>query len=224
MSTANDLNILKLVAEASLIVQLVLLILLLFTLYSWYLIFHKWMQYQIVNFYASRFEKKYSVVSDIGELFSEISKKRKPSALENIFLVGVDELKKVARSKKEEKMALVENIRRAMNATLQKELDTLERGLNLLATIGSVSPYIGLFGTVWGIMHAFQNLTNVSQATLSHVAPGIAEALVATALGLFAAIPAVLAYNWFSDKVYRINSRFDTFIDEFQNVVALHLH
>lgn len=224
MSSPNDLNILKLILEASLVVQLVMLVLFSFTIFSWFLIFRKWMQYQLVKFNATRFEKKYISSTNIGDIYDEINKKKTNSPLEKIFIIGVDELKKVARSKKEEKMALVENIKRAMSAKLQKEVDNLESGLSVLATIGSVSPYIGLFGTVWGIMHAFQNLANVSQATLSHVAPGIAEALVATAIGLFAAIPAVLAYNWFADQVYRINNRFDSFIDEFQNVVALHLH
>lgn len=224
MQSANDLNTLTLIANASLVVQLVLAVLLIFTITSWYLIARKWMMYQFVKFHANRFEKKYANNTNIALIYSEVLLKKYKSPLETIFIVGVEELKKVTRSKKDEKIILVDNISRAMTTKMQKEIDVLEGGLNVLATIGSVSPYIGLFGTVWGIMHAFQSLANVGQATLSQVAPGIAEALVATAIGLFAAIPAVLAYNYFSDQVYRLNNRFESFIDEFKNVVSLHLH
>lgn len=224
MQPNADLSILTLIIEASWVVKGVMVVLMFFTLQSWYLIARKWMSYVIVKKRADIFDRIYKETDDVAKVYDSIKERKRKTALENIFIVGVEELKKVARSKRDEKSALIDNIRRAMMARLQKEMDELEQGLNTLATIGSVSPYIGLFGTVWGIMHAFRGLANVSQATLSHVAPGIAEALVATAIGLFAAIPAVLAYNAFANQVSRFNARFESFIDEFQNVVALHLH
>lgn len=221
---ATDLSLITLVAQASWVVKFVMLVLVGFTLYSWYLIARKWMSFVVVQKRADYFEGLYHATDDIAKVYDAIKARKRKTPLEAIFTTGVEELKKVARSKREEKSALIDNIRRAMIAKLQKEMDGLENGLNALATIGSVSPYIGLFGTVWGIMHAFRGLANVSQATLSHVAPGIAEALIATAIGLFAAIPAVLAYNSFANQVTRFNNRFESFIDEFQNIVALHLH
>jgi biopolymer transport protein TolQ len=224
MQASTDLSIITLILQASWVVQGVMMILLMFTLQSWYLIARKWMSFWVVARRTKKFESHYKSAEDIAEVYDSIQLQPRKSALEGVFIVGVDELKKVARSKREEKNLLIDNIRRAMLARLQKEMDELEQGLNTLATIGSVSPYIGLFGTVWGIMNSFRALADVSQATLSHVAPGIAEALVATAIGLFAAIPAVLAYNALSNQITRFQSQFESFIDEFQNVVALHLY
>lgn len=148
--------------------------------------------------------------------------RRRIGALERIFVAGLREFLKVREKDNDDRGAHLDAARRAMKACYQREMDILEARLPFLASAGSVSPYIGLFGTVWGIIHAFRGLANVQQATLANVAPGIAEALVATAIGLFAAIPAVVAYNRYSTEIDRLASRFESFIEEFSNILQRH--
>lgn len=221
MNASQDMSLISLISEASLVVQLVMLILVLVSLISWARIFQKWLLLKKARSQSTQFEKDFWSGGDLNTLFQRASARRnEASPLERIFEAGMSEFLR-ARDKKglTDQSLIVDNARRAMKAAYQREADILEESLPFLASAGSVSPYIGLFGTVWGIMHAFRGLANVQQATLASVAPGIAEALVATAIGLFAAIPAVIAFNRFSTEVDRIGIQFETFIDEFLNIL-----
>lgn len=221
MNASQDMSLITLISEASLVVQLVMLILVLVSLISWARIFQKWLLLKKARSQSTLFEKDFWSGGDLNTLFQRASSRRnEASPLERIFEAGMSEFLR-ARDKKglTDQSLIVDNARRAMKAAYQREADILEESLPFLASAGSVSPYIGLFGTVWGIMHAFRGLANVQQATLASVAPGIAEALVATAIGLFAAIPAVIAFNRFSTEVDRIGIQFETFIDEFLNIL-----
>jgi biopolymer transport protein TolQ len=211
-----DLSILHLVQNASLVVQLVMLILLAASIISWMFIFSKGRELQHVTRITHNFEKKFWSNTEFTELYKKLTThKAKAEGIEKIFLSGYQEFSRMRQQGGVEPVVLVESAQRAMRIELTRELDRLDRALPFLATVGSTSPYIGLFGTVWGIMNAFRSLVNVQQATLTQVAPGIAEALIATAIGLFAAIPAVIAYNRFSTRVDRLASRHEMFIDEF---------
>jgi biopolymer transport protein TolQ len=215
-----DYSIFHLVLEASLVVQVVIAILLINSVISWMFIFAKSLQLKMVLLLTHRFEKKFANESNLTEIYKKLSADHyKPRALEKIFLRGYKEFSQMRQQGDIDPVLLMESTERAMKTELSRELDQLDKSLPFLATVGSVSPYIGLFGTVWGIMNAFQSLVNVQQATLTQVAPGIAEALIATAIGLFAAIPAVIAYNRFSTRVERIASRHEIFIDEFLNLL-----
>jgi biopolymer transport protein TolQ len=192
-------------------VQLVMLLLLGLSVASWTIIFKKSFSLKAVRQDTERFERDFWSGGDLNTLLQSAQRNKDESAcLERIFESGMLEFKKGNE---------IDGARRAMKAAYQREMDALEANLPFLASVGSVSPYIGLFGTVWGIMHAFRGLANVQQATLSSVAPGIAEALVATAIGLFAAIPAVVAYNRSATDVDRLAIRFETFIEEFSNIL-----
>ena len=211
MATTQDLSFLSLVLNASLLVQLVMLLLLGMSIASWTIIFKKTAVLRGVRRDTERFERDFWSGGDLNALFIAAQRNtRSDAVLEHIFEAGMQEFTKVRE---------IDAARRAMKATYQREMDILEANLPFLASVGSVSPYIGLFGTVWGIMHAFRGLANVQNATLAAVAPGIAEALVATAIGLFAAIPAVVAYNRAATDVDRLAIRFETFIEEFTNVL-----
>ena len=202
------------------VVQLVLLLLLLGSLVSWWYIFLK--QFAIKNavVQSEAFEREFWSGADLNTLYQQASGGRaKHGSMERIFESGFREFMKLKRQPGMDVKAILDGSRRAMRATYHREMDALESHLSFLATVGSVSPYVGLFGTVWGIMNAFRGLANVGQATLAHVAPGIAEALVATAMGLFAAIPAVVAYNRYSHDTVRLSSRFESFMEEFSNVL-----
>ncbi|MCK5898367.1 MAG: protein TolQ [Methylococcales bacterium] len=213
-----DLSILNLVLEASLVVQVVILILLISSVISWMFIFAKGLELKLVLLFTKKFEKKFFGDDSLMELYKKLSADRyKPKGLEKIFLRGYKEFSMMRQQGDVAASVLIDSAQRAMRIELTKELDELDKSLPFLATVGSTSPYIGLFGTVWGIMNAFQALVHVQQATLTQVAPGIAEALIATAVGLFAAIPSVIAYNRFSTRVDRIASRHEIFIDEFVN-------
>jgi biopolymer transport protein TolQ len=222
MNVSADLSILTLVTQASLVVQLVMALLLLISLASWTSIFSKGMAISRARRETEAFERKFWSGSDLHQLYQGASNPRsKTVALERIFEAGMGEFLKLrgSRGGEVDRQALLEGAQRAMRAGYQREMDSLESRLSFLASAGSVSPYIGLFGTVWGIMHAFTNLSSLQQATLASVAPGIAESLIATAIGLFAAIPAVVAYNRFAHDIDRLANRFETFIEEFSNIL-----
>jgi len=220
VNVTQDLSFLSLITNASIVVQLVLLILLLASGLSWYFIFGKMFAIRAAIREADNFENDFWSGSDINNLYQRSSSGRAPVVgMEKIFDAGYREFLKLKRQGRMDIGVVMEGTRRAMRAACQRELDALERHLAFLASVGSVSPYIGLFGTVWGIMNAFRGLSSVVQATLAQVAPGIAEALVATAMGLFAAIPAVLAYNSYSHDVDRLATRYDGFMEEFSNIL-----
>jgi biopolymer transport protein TolQ len=216
----NDMSIFTLVAGASLPVQMVLVVLLITSLFSWWYIFIKVATIKRAENGADEFENAFWTGGDLNKLFEGLTaSRRKPQGMASIFEAG---FKEYARHKQQVRMEvsdIMESSRRAMRAAYNRELDDLDAHLPFLASVGSVSPYIGLFGTVWGIMNAFRGLSNVAQATLSQVAPGIAEALVATAIGLFAAIPAVIAYNRFASSVDRLSVRYESFMEEFSNIL-----
>jgi biopolymer transport protein TolQ len=219
MQAASDLSLLSLVLDASIPVQLVMLILLGISILSWTYIFSKRAAIKRANDQTRRFEDDFWTGGDLTMLQQAVASRRdEHGALARIFDAGMTEFLKARRGNVSGE-AVLDGPRRAMRAVYQRELDGLESKLNFLASAGSVSPYIGLLGTVWGIMHAFIGLSSMQQATLSAVAPGIAEALIATAIGLFAAIPAVVAYNRYTNDVDRLSIRFDSFIDEFLNIL-----
>lgn len=221
----NDLSFFNLVSHASLLVQLVMLALLAASVVSWTMIVDRYRTLKAARRSADRFEEQFWSGGDLGELYKELnSGETDPGGIGNIFSAGFREFARSRRTGGIAPDAVVEGSRRAMQVALSRELDVLENSLPFLATVGSISPYVGLFGTVWGIMHSFQALGNVKQASLSMVAPGIAEALIATAMGLFAAIPAVVAYNRYSNDVERLHSRYEEFIDEFTSILQRQAH
>jgi len=216
----QDLDILQLVLHASLVVQLVMLLLLLVSVASWAAIFRKIFGLQRVKSQNEGFEREFWSGASLNELYSTAASKGKASGpMERIFASGMREFQKLRERRVSAVATLMDGARRAMRASFQREMDEVESNLSFLASVGSVSPYVGLFGTVWGIMHAFTGLAALQQVTLATVAPGIAEALVATAIGLFAAIPAVIAYNRFARDIDRIAISHETFIEEFSNIL-----
>ncbi len=216
----NELSLLKLVLDASLLVQLVMLFLLSISIYSWTLILRKSRFLKAARKDANKFENRFWQDKDLNALYKEIEIQRhEPMGMANIFSNGYMEFVKLSKQANMTSDAILEGSQRAMRVARDRELDELDIDLAPLATIGSVSPYIGLFGTVWGIMSSFSALGSVEQATLAMVAPGISEALIATAMGLFAAIPAVMAYNHYVDKVERLITRYETFLDEFTGIL-----
>jgi biopolymer transport protein TolQ len=222
MSFTQDLEIWTLVANASVVVKIVLGLLLLVSFMSWMFIFQKWFSIRRAGRQTEDFEREFWGGKDLNALYQgAVNHRHTIGSLERIFEAGFREFAKLRgqKSAQTEASDMVDGARRAMRATFQREMDFLERHLAFLASTGSVSPYVGLFGTVWGIMHAFRSLANVQQATLAQVAPGIAEALVATAIGLFAAIPAVVAYNRYSYDIERLANRFESFMEEFSNIL-----
>jgi biopolymer transport protein TolQ len=220
MNITQDLSIIELIVNASLVVKLVMGLLTVVSLMSWYWIFRKGFAIRDARVRTEQFEREFWSGGDLGALYqSAVNDRHATGALERVFEAGFREFAKLRGQKTLDPATVVDGARRAMRATYQREIDDLESHLAFLASVGSVSPYVGLFGTVWGIMHAFRGLANVSSATLAAVAPGIAEALVATAIGLFAAIPAVVAYNRFAHDVDRLAVRFESFIEEFSNIL-----
>lgn len=214
----TDLSITALVLQASLVVQLVMAGLALVSLASWTVIFGKLFGLRRVRGANEDFERDFWSGKSLTEMNQAVSSKSETAPMERIFASGMREFLKLRERRLDAGMQL-DGARRAMRASFQRELDVVESNLSFLATVGSVSPYVGLFGTVWGIMHAFVGLSNMTQVTLATVAPGIAEALVATAIGLFAAIPAVVAYNRFARDIDRIAIQMETFIEEFSNIL-----
>lgn len=228
MTVAQDLSFVSLITNASVLVQLVMLLLAAVSLMSWTYIFRKLFAIRNAKTQTEDFERNFWAGGNLNTLYEDAVSNRRRSAnqtgaLERIFEAGMSEYNK-AKATAVGKGAvdantLVDGARRAMRAAYQREMDALESHLAFLASVGSVSPYVGLFGTVWGIMNSFRGLANVQQATLASVAPGIAEALIATAIGLFAAIPAVVAYNRYSHDIDRLAIRFESFVEEFSNIL-----
>ena len=220
MTITQDLSILSLITNASLLVQAVMALLFVVSLMSWSYIFRKWFTLRRAKAQTEKFERDFWSGADLNALYQSAANDRHGSgSLERIFEAGMREFIKLKASQRSDAAVQLEGARRAMRATYQREMDDLEAHLAFLASVGSVSPYVGLFGTVWGIMNSFRGLANVQQATLANVAPGIAEALVATAIGLFAAIPAVVAYNRYAHDIDRLAIRFESFIEEFSNIL-----
>ena len=216
----QDLSIIALVLHASLVVQLVMALLLIVSLASWTVIFGKVIGLRRVKADNDEFDQEFWAGRTLQELYQDAQRGEGPvSPQERIFAAGMREFMKLRERRVTDVASLLDGSRRAMRASYQREMDVIEAKLDFLGSVGSVSPYIGLFGTVWGIMHAFTGLSNLQQVTLATVAPGIAEALVATAIGLFAAIPAVLAYNRFSRDIDRVSIKLETFIEEFSNIL-----
>jgi biopolymer transport protein TolQ len=218
LNVHTDLSFLTLVVHASVVVQAILVLLAALSLWSWWQIFLKMFQLRRASQETDKFEDEFWKGGELNELFQRASAARVGGGLEHIFTAGFREFSK-HRRQGSNSIVTLDSARRAMRAAYQREIDALEANLAGLATVGSVSPYIGLLGTVWGIMNAFRGLANVSQATLANVAPGIAEALIATAIGLFAAIPAVVAYNRYVHDVDRLSVRYESFIEEFSNIL-----
>lgn len=216
MNSTADLSILTLITQASPVVQVVLAILILLSLMSWTVIFRKFFAVFRAQRQTDEFENRFWSGTELTKLLESANRNRESSGMEErIFAAGMNEFLKQQKSSGD----AVNGVSRAMRAVFTREMDHLESGLPMLASIGSTSPYIGLFGTVWGIMNAFTGLSNLENASLAVVAPGIAEALVATAIGLFAAIPAVAAYNYFNNRVGRLSNRIDGFSEEFLNIL-----
>jgi len=220
-----DLSILELVLNASILVQLVMLLLLVASLISWTMIFRKHATLNRARRTADDFEDQFWSGQDLVSMFNRINANAyDATGMERIFHSGFKEFARLRGQPGIEAAAILDGSERAMRIALSREVDLLELHLSFLATVGSTSPYVGLFGTVWGIMNSFRALGNVSQATLALVAPGIAEALIATAMGLFAAIPAVIAYNRYANDVERLHNRYDTFIEEFAAILRRQAH
>ena len=220
MSVTQDLEIWTLVVNASIVVKLVMALLLGVSFMSWLFIFNKLFAIRRARAQTETFEREFWSGNDLNSLYQgAVNNRHTIGSQERIFEAGFREFAKLRSQRGTDVTTMVDGARRAMRATYQREMDHLERHLAFLASTGSVSPYVGLFGTVWGIMHAFRGLANVQQATLAQVAPGIAEALVATAIGLFAAIPAVVAYNRYSHDIDRLAIRFESFMEEFSNIL-----
>ena len=216
----QDLSIVQLVLHASFVVQLVIALLLAMSLASWTVIFGKLFGIKRVRTLNDGFEREFWSGQNLQDLYADAAKRADAAGpMSRIFASGMREFLKLRERRGMDAGALLDGARRAMRASFQRELDVVESRLSFLASVGSISPYVGLFGTVWGIMHAFTGLANLQQVTLATVAPGIAEALVATAIGLFAAIPAVVAYNRFARDIDRVAIRLETFIEEFSNIL-----
>ncbi|MFO7541593.1 MAG: protein TolQ [Thiobacillus sp.] len=216
----QDLSLLTLILQASLPVQAVMGILLIASMMSWWYIFIKMFALKRALRVTNSFEREFWGGGDINVMYQRVSAERENAGeMERIFEAGFREFMKLRRQAGLSLNVIIDGTRRAMRATYQRELDGLESHLSFLATVGSVSPYVGLFGTVWGIMLAFQGLATVAQATLAQVAPGIAEALIATAMGLFAAIPAVVGYNRYTHDIDRLSNRMESFMEEFSNIL-----
>jgi len=215
-----DLSLFHLVSNASFLVQMIMLLLLLASVTSWTLIFRKWRELKTARQTMDQFEERFWSGGDVAELHQKIAaRKQVIRGAEQLFNVGFTSYLHILKKKGASTGEVLDGTRRAMRVALNREADKLETHLPFLATVGSISPFVGLFGTVWGIMNSFRALGNVSQATLAMVAPGIAEALIATAMGLFAAIPAVIAYNRFVHEVERMINRYDNFLEEFTAIL-----
>lgn len=220
----QDLSIFNLVLHASPVVQLVMLLLIFVSVTSWAAIFRKLFTLGKLKGQNEEFEKNFWSGTSINDLFNAATRSGADTAsMERIFASGMREFQKLRERRISDAATLMDGARRAMRASFQREMDVIESNLSFLASVGSVSPYVGLFGTVWGIMHAFSGLASLQQVTLATVAPGIAEALVTTAVGLFAAIPAVVAYNRFARDIDRVAIKLETFIEEFSNILQRNL-
>jgi biopolymer transport protein TolQ len=217
-----DLSIIRLVLEASIPVQLVLALLAYASVMSWAIIFNKRAVIRRARREADQFESSFWSGGDLAQLYRTVESKGRTTGMASIFEMGFREFARMRQQGAVPTDQLLEGARRSMRVAQLKEIDRLEHSLSTLATVGSTSPYVGLFGTVWGIMSAFASLGNAQQATLASVAPGISEALITTAIGLFAAIPAVIAFNRYADQVGRLEVRYDAFMEEFSSILQRH--
>ena len=224
----NELSPLQLILGASLEVQLVMLILLILSIVSWVMIVQRWLVLSAALKGVNNFERRFWSGIDLSQLYKEGSQMQKDEmplvGMENIFRSGFKEFMRLRQQTSVDKEAIMEGAQRAMRVAYSREEEKLEKHLSFLATVGSVSPYIGLFGTVIGIMNAFIGLANQAQATIQVVAPSIAEALIATGLGLFAAIPAVIAFNRYTADIENITGSYITFTDEFSSILHRQIH
>ena len=214
-----EISILHLFLDASILVQLVMFINLGFSVACWAMIFQRSQALTNAELQLKSFEDKFWSGADLSQLYSDVTAKKDIHGIESLFVSGFKEFARLRKSNISNPQAIVDGTHRAMRVALSREVDSLEKHLPFMATVGSISPYIGLFGTVWGIMNSFIALGAVKQATLAMVAPGIAEALIATAMGLFAAIPAVMAYNRFSHKVEKLENSYGNFMEEFSSIL-----
>jgi biopolymer transport protein TolQ len=217
-----DLSIIRLVLQASIPVQLVLALLAFASLMSWAIIFNKRMVIRRARREADQFETSFWSGGDLAQLYRTVESRGRTTGMASIFELGFREFARLRQQGPVPVDQLLDGARRSMRVAQLKEIDRLEQSLSTLATVGSTSPYVGLFGTVWGIMSAFAGLGNAQQATLAMVAPGISEALITTAIGLFAAIPAVIAFNRYADQVGRLEVRYDAFTEEFSSILQRH--
>ena len=224
----QELSVWHLVSQASLTVQLVMLILLLASIVSWYFIAQRWIYFRAARAELEAFEQEFWSGIDLAQLFRQGNARAEdgqiPFGMESIFRAGFKEFTRLRQQVADDADAVMEGAQRAMRVAMSREQEKMEERLPFLATVGSTSPYIGLFGTVWGIMTSFQGLANVQQATIQTVAPGISEALIATAIGLFAAIPAVIAYNRFAAWTDNLGNKYDTFSEEFSSILHRQAH
>ena len=221
----TDLSIFHLITEASFVVQFVMLVLMIASIASWTFILSKRKELNRAIEITDEFEEQFWSGVALADLYRKLAAKDfEPEGIEKIFLAGYKEFSRMHQSGSVEPGVQVESAQRVMRIELSRELERLDEHLAFLATVGSTSPYVGLFGTVWGIMNSFMSLGNVKQATLAQVAPGIAEALIATAIGLFAAIPAVVAYNRFSTRLDRLTGRYELFVEEFVVLLQRQVH
>ena len=223
---SEQLSLWELVVNATVVVQLVMLMLAAASLASWLIIFQRWIQLARIQGSIDAFEEFFWSGTDLRSIYAEVESRREAglTGIETVFVAGFKEYQRLTAQGGTDGDAVMQGVQRAMRVALAREEENLSRHLSFLATVGSTSPYVGLFGTVWGIMHSFRNLASVSQATLATVAPGISEALIATAMGLFAAIPAVIGYNRFASKVDALMNRYDTFADEFSSILHRATH
>ena len=220
MNVTADLDIWTLILGASLVVKAVMLLLLAVSFLSWMFIFSKWFAIRRARGQTEQFEREFWGGKDLNLIYQgAVNNRHSIGSLERVFEAGFREFVKLRKQTTLAVASVMDGTRRAMRASYQREMDYLDAHMAFLATVGSVSPYIGLLGTVWGIMNAFRGLANVHQATLAQVAPGIAEALIATAIGLFAAIPAVVAFNYYAREIDSLSTRFETFMEEFSNIL-----
>ena len=215
----EQLSIMELITNASLLVQFVMLLLLLASLISWVMIFQRWFFLRRVQREIEDFEDHFWSGIDLRQLYGELAEEESLTGIESAFVAGFKEYTRLSEDGAGDPDAVMQGVQRAMRIAMTREEERLGQHLPFLATVGSTSPYIGLFGTVWGIMNSFRSLANMTQATLASVAPGISEALVATAMGLFAAIPAVIGYNRFSARVEALMKRYEAFSDEFISIL-----
>ena len=215
----EQLSVFQLIADASFVVQLVMLSLVIASIASWVMIFQRGFFLRQVQRDLDDFEEHFWSGIDLRELFDELEGEESLTGIENVFVAGFKEYTRLSDTARDDPEAIMQGVQRAMRITLTREEERMETHLAFLATVGSTSPYVGLFGTVWGIMNSFRSLANMTQATLASVAPGISEALIATAIGLFAAIPAVIAYNRFSAKVDALMKRHEAFSDELTGIL-----
>jgi biopolymer transport protein TolQ len=220
----EQLSIFELIANASALVQLVMAVLVLASLTSWVMIFQRWIYLRRIAVDVDTFEDHFWSGIDLRELYRELEGEGDLNGIEGMFVSGFKEYTRLSEQSGADTDSIMQGVQRAMRVSLNREEEKLETHLAFLATVGSTSPYIGLFGTVWGIMNSFRSLANMSQATLATVAPGISEALVATAMGLFAAIPAVIGYNRFSARVEVLIKRYETFSEEFTAILYRAAH